>query len=408
MSTTTVEQQAKRLSAARVRIMKNPIWGAISPLLLSVPITARGMADMGGVGTAYTDGAKVDVCAEFAAALSDKGLVFLLLHEMLHIMWSHLHVYRWLNARNPELANAACDFRINDIIQQELAGIAEMPELGGAAIGLWDVKYRGWDEVRIFNALLKNGHPQLGEGRGLDEHGWAEAAANARGQSREQEVARRLIEMSAKAARDNLRQKLEGTSAGDALRDTVTKQAANDMRAVLEDFFTSTANGADYASYGRPSRRREVGSDGLLEPAYMSDSVDEIVVGVDTSGSIGGRELSLMLGHVEAAVSQVKIARLHLVYWDARVAAHEVYDNAATGLTASTKPKGGGGTDPTCLLRYMRETGLRPSCILMLTDGHVPAWGTGWPAPILWGIVDNERASPTCGARFHINSKELE
>jgi predicted metal-dependent peptidase len=71
-------------------------------------------------------------------------------------------------------------------------------------------------------------------------------------------------------------------------------------------------------------------------------------------------------------------------------------------LVASTKPKGGGGTDPVCVEKYLKKESVRPEAIIMLTDGYVGSWGTGWEAPILWVISNNPRATAAVGQTIHI------
>ena len=63
---------------------------------------------------------------------------------------------------------------------------------------------------------------------------------------------------------------------------------------------------------------------------------------------------------------------LDLLYWDSRVAAHEKYgEGQYDTLASSTKPKGGGGTTPSCVSRYLQENAIKPECVVMLTDGSV-------------------------------------
>ena len=74
------------------------------------------------------------------------------------------------------------------------------------------------------------------------------------------------------------------------------------------------------------------------------------MVGVDTSGSVGGREINTMLTEVVAVASQVRPDKIDLLYWDSEVARHEEYDESNLDLLAtSTKPAGGGGTSPACV-----------------------------------------------------------
>jgi len=67
----------------------------------------------------------------------------------------------------------------------------------------------------------------------------------------------------------------------------------------------------------------------------------------------------------------------------------------------STQPKGGGGTDPTCMIGYMKEKNIQPDAIIVLTDGYIGSWGVEWNAPILWVVIDNDVIAPV-GKTIHI------
>jgi predicted metal-dependent peptidase len=95
-----------------------------------------------------------------------------------------------------------------------------------------------------------------------------------------------------------------------------------------------------------------------------------------------------------------------LIYWDSHVAGHEVYEaSELDGLVASTKPKGGGGTQVSCLSRYIEKEQLRPECVIILTDGYLGSdWGGDWNGvPVLWVVAGNPGAVAPVGKTIHIN-----
>ena len=81
--------------------------------------------------------------------------------------------------------------------------------------------------------------------------------------------------------------------------------------------------------------------------------------------------------------------KVHLLYWDCEVQAHEEYTPAEFGDLVHTQPKGGGGTSPVCVQEYLAARDITPECIVMLTDGYVWSWGDAWDAPIIWAITKN-------------------
>jgi len=72
-------------------------------------------------------------------------------------------------------------------------------------------------------------------------------------------------------------------------------------------------------------------------------------------------------------------------------------------IPASTKPEGGGGTDVACVPIYMNEQGIKPECVVVLTDGYLGGtWGV-WNVPVLWCIIDNPRTTASVGTTIHLD-----
>ena len=187
-------------------------------------------------------------------------------------------------------------------------------------------------------------------------------------------------------------QKLAGKGAGDMPRelgDLLEPQV--DWREVLREFVNATCNAKDASSWRRLNRRYL--SMDMYMPSLIGERVGHIVVGVDTSGSIGQQEIGVFLSEVKGIAEMVNPEKVDLIYWDHEVASHEQYDSATLPTLAnSTKPRGGGGTDPTCVHGYMKDNNIDPDCIIMLTDGYIYDWGNEWAKPILWVITSDKTA----------------
>ena len=149
--------------------------------------------------------------------------------------------------------------------------------------------------------------------------------------------------------------------------------------------------------------RRSIASGEYL-PSGVSEVMREIVIGIDTSGSIGGAFIAQFLGEVKGIVDSLQPELVRLLYWDTKVCKEEVYlSEDFDKIIRTTKPEGGGGTDPRCVTQYMETNGIKPECVVMLTDGYVGSWGGEWSVPVLWCVLNNKSASPTTGQVVHIN-----
>ena len=252
----------------------------------------------------------------------------LVLHEVYHKLYKHLTTWEWMYKQAAELANVACDHVINiKISDDNRDGWAVMP-----ADGCRDYKYRGWDEARVFKDLCDNdsgsdgngdgdsttGSHNAAVGRGFDEHDWEGAQELTDDEKRE--LARDIDEAIRQGAL--VAGKIGDGSERDRFGDLLEAQV--DWREVLREFIQTTCAGSDYGTWSRPNRRYL--SSGYYMPSGISDQIGELVVAIDTSGSIGQRELTLFMSEIHQICQSLSPERIRVLYWDTRVRGNETYD----------------------------------------------------------------------------------
>jgi predicted metal-dependent peptidase len=384
----------QRVSKAVVDIMANPKYTALAGVLMIGE--RRVETDPAKCPTAYTNGKNEVYGADFIADLNDKQLRFLILHEVYHKLYRHLTTWQHLYKQDAQLANMACDYVINvKIADDNSDGFATMD--GKLKCGCFDEKYRGWDSAQVFNDLKQQGGD--GQGQGFDEHGWGEAEGMTADEQRD--LAREIDE----AIRQGALVAGKTGSGGDRdLAELLTPQV--DWREVLREFVQTTCAGSDYSTYRRPNRRYLSG--GMYMPSGVSESVGELIVAVDTSGSIGQRELSVFLSEIKEICDTVHPDAIRLLYWDTKVCADERYVGVeCDDLAKSTKPAGGGGTCVECVTDYITQEQIKAQACIVLTDGYLyGGWGQ-WNMPVLWTIMDNKNASPDCGTTVHVKGRDM-
>jgi predicted metal-dependent peptidase len=241
--------------------------------------------------------------------------------------------------------------------------------------------------------------PGGGESGNFDSHDW-DGASNL-----SDEEAKELEREVDQALRQGvINQQKAGKGSGKMPRELGDLLAPQlDWRDLLREFAVAACAAKDTSSWRRINRRF-IGED-IYMPSLIGEKVRNVVVAVDTSGSIDAGALNNFLSEVKSVAETVRPDAVDLIYWDTRVASHEVYTSSdLDNLVKSTKPKGGGGTDPSCVEAYMTKENITPDCIIVLTDGYVPNWGKDWNAPILWVIAGNPNAQATTGKTIHINS----
>lgn len=382
---------AQKVQRAHVWLMRQPKYCLYSGIFM------LGKTEVDdSVPTACTNGRDKFYGESFINKLSEAEIRALVLHENLHVAFRHLTMWKHLYKKSPSLANMACDYAINLMIyDSDLSGKdVRLPKEG-----LLDEKYRGWDSQQIFKDLMQQIEDKnsvtiktMGNQQGeevevhsvpsLDAHDWDNGEAMS---DSEKEALAKDIDQALRQGK-MLAGKMQGNvprEIGDLLASKVN------WREALREFITSFCMDKDESTWRRPSRRW-IGQD-VYMPSMISETVGKIVVAIDTSGSIDNATIGQFLGELVKICETVRPEGIDLLYWDTRVAQHEKYDqDQIDNIMQSTRPKGGGGTDPNCIPVYLNERKIKPECCIVLSDGYVGGnWGKDWPCSTLWGITSD-------------------
>ena len=339
------------------------------------------------IPTACTNGRDVIYNKDFIKTLDDKELNFVVLHEALHKAYQHMNLWKKLWKINPMVANMAADYVVNYAIHEadEQSEIAKRPDSA-----LFDLKYKGMTTKQIFDSLMrdaeKNGGGNEGNG-GHDSHDWE--GADSLSDEEKKEVAKQIDQ--ALRQGEIIRGKMQGNKNRSV---TEILEPKVDWREQLREFVNATCKNKDRTSWKRP-HKRFIGHD-IYMPSMIGEAIGQVVIGIDTSGSIGDKELNEFLTEVVAICDDVSPSSIELLYWDTHVAGHETYNQGDYhGLVQSTKPAGGGGTHVGCVNQYIKDKRIQPEAIIILTDGYVEDdFGGNWEQPTLWAITSKHITSP--------------
>ena len=353
------------------------------------------------ITTAATDGKDTWYSDEFIDSLSDANLRFLVLHECFHVLLRHLTTYHHLYQQNPSLANKACDYVINIKLFDYDNGeqFIVMPERG-----LLNEEYRNMDAAQVFK-LLKDDpqqNQQSGQGGGgepLDHHDWD--GANEMSEAEQAEI-NQLVDQ---ALRQGALLAGKTGSGGERLIEDLIASKI-DYKEAMREWVNDTCTGSDYSTWTKPNRRY-IGSN-IFMPSGVSMRVGELIVANDMSGSIGAREIAVILGELANIAESVQPEGIRILYWDTAVCADEYYEHGTYDtMIGSTKPMGGGGTDVTCVSNYIADKGYEPQGVVIITDGYLGGdWGT-WSVPTLWVIIDNPSTTAPVGYTIHVSLGDL-
>jgi len=397
----------RKLKKAKIDVMRSTLAG----LRMWSGIMSIGKTSIcDNTPTAYTNGRDEVYGRAFIESLPTPQVSFVCVHEAVHKGLRHLTTWRKLFDKNPRIANIACDYVVNRIIvkadpNETVVQFPRKPD--GTRLGLYDTKYDAMSAVQIFRDIEKEeeetGKQHGGEGGagGFDEHGWDDAQELPK---EEQDALQKEIDHAMR--RGEAEAKKCGAGKGDIPSEVgqLLRPQIN-WKDALREFITQSCTTKDDSTYRRLNRRFHAFD--LIMPTTFGENLGHIVACADLSGSMWMGDPSpmrKMLSEFVGVVHQVNPEHVDLLYWDAEVTGHEEYKRGDyESIANAMRPRGGGGTDPSCVERYLKDKSIKPDCIVMFTDGHVfNKWGTNWPAPILWVIVENPSVMAGTGKTVHV------
>ena len=291
----------------------------------------------------------------------------LLMHEAGHMFLRHL--WRGKNftdiAINPEtgsavsLFNIAGDYVINLMIDSLDSNKFKLP-----TNCLLDRKYENWTTEEVYKDLQKNMKKatkedikKMVEGGFCDKSRWGKKSGK---EAREDE---KKWSERIKQATEYAKAKQKGSEPAWLKRLFAETQPKEDWRALLRDYVQAYSGDYSFA----PSDRRFSETDFIMPDIQDNLKVDYIAVAIDTSGSIGDKELNAFLGEVRGILGSYDRVSVKLTFCDADASPFVELDEFDKD---KIRPTGGGGTDFAPVFELLKKEETEPKCLVYLTDGQ--------------------------------------
>jgi len=396
--------QEQRVKKAHIAMMKHPETALYSGVMmmgttevLDEPITA------------YTDGVNKRYGRAFLEKVcpDDREVAGLVLHENLHIALRQMIHNLDLFKEDRSLANQAADYVVNDIIMNiKDKNLVALPE-GGC----YDPKYHNMNMREVYKLLKKEQQskpkPESGDGEGegsgggeyqFDEHDVDGTDAEGNPLTPE-----KLQEMDAKVDRALREGALLAGRVGVDIPRAITEilDPVIDWREALRDFVSSSTKGKDEYTWRRFNRRL-LSSDMYL-PTVESETIGEVVVAIDTSGSIGERELNAFASELVSICDAVQPEAVRVLWWDTKVHGEQKFTDNYEAIGSMLKPQGGGGTMVSCVSEYILKKDVKAECVIVFTDGYLES-DVKWEitTPTLWMVTENKHWEPPMGKKVFV------
>jgi predicted metal-dependent peptidase len=377
---------------------------------------------------AATDGLYVMVNPEEFFKLNLKERVFVVAHEVIHAICNHpAQLYNCARANAVKFGDGtslpfvnslwqvAADYVINAMLVE--SSIGKMPELGN--IDPWyreklagktpqgnpDVPHTMSvpDAYRtLWKDMPSNGGPgkhkmdmvpggggdgQLGLSGAtpmdqLMEPGTAEGKHPAQAQQQRSEYEWKTA---VAAAMESAR--AQGKLPG-AMRDMFTEVLEPQVpwQEYIHGFARSKMGGGSY-DFRRPDRRLITRNPCIYAPARSGLGAENVVVGVDTSGSVSKKEVNMFFAELMGIFEDVRPQNLWVMWCDAAVhRVDKIEDTADMEGMYHAGPLGGGGTDFRPVFNEVAKMDIKLDALLYLTDGH-GRFPSDPGYHVLWGSI---------------------
>ena len=363
----------ERLITARIGLlMRHPFFGNLVTRLKLVNADEW-------LSTAATDGLNLYYNSRFVMLLKTKEVEFLLAHEILHCVYSHLDRKEH---RNAQLYNVACDYAVNADLKRHRVGefITSVP-------CLFDQKYDGMSSEQIYDDLMKNvqyisvndlvdqmidEHMDDDEGDGESDNDDNKEGKGKRPTPMTAEE-REKMRQELKQAIINAAQTSEPGSVPAGVERLINSITSPKMpwRELLQTSFTSIVK-ADF-SFMRPSRR-SWHMDAILPSQLPGESIS-IAVAIDMSGSISEKEGALFLSEVAGMMEMFEAYSIYVMCFDTEIYNPQLFTSDDAENIGNYKLMGGGGTAFGCIFNHLKNEGIVPDRLVLFTDLYTCDYG---------------------------------
>ena len=385
-----------KIKKARLHMLfNNPFWGT---LVMQLPLQEAN----DWCATAAVDGRFIYWNRKFFEDLSLSETIFVLAHEVMHVVYDH---FGRRSHRDPSYWNMANDYVINAMLHDEKIGTMPtkpVPDKDGNGattqrVGLYDKRYAGWTSEAVYDDLEKRKvtkqmtldlHLEMGKD-GQDGQGKKQMQGpNGNG------IPVQVSEEELKKIREELKNKVLSSAqaaqsqgklpAGIARMVDMLVEAKINWRDYIQQSIQSQLT-ADY-TWHKPNRRH-MGSD-IIFPSLLKEDTIDVEITIDQSGSISKEMACEFLSEIHGITQQYNNFTIGVSTFDTQLYNRQVFNSGNVDELLEYEPKGGGGTAINCVWSYLKTNNIEPKLLIVFTD-----------------LEDNDHGDPNyCNTLFLINN----
>jgi predicted metal-dependent peptidase len=389
----------ERIEQAVIRLMN--YYPAVSPIMMSWDI----QADNETVPTMGTDYSHLYYNTEFLATLSREQVPAVIVHEIFHCVFLHPTDLTQLESkgRDQNLWSIAAEIVVNatvkDLIKDtpfKLPGQPFDPLVSNNILSspqgeIYFYSPYGLDHstAEVYEALVKR-FPKdkkeytvlatmIGE-ESSDQGNRVPLVGDVKGDKSKEAAEKAIAVMT-----EMKKQRGDLPAALKRLLDSLTTPKIS-WKKLLHGMLIRARDGLEDASRVRHNTRRDYGND-IIIPETIYRTLDNVVVVLDTSGSISKTELTEFISELQTL--EYIVPEYTVMTADAKV--HEIVKvKDLKELVSKIKFEGGGGTDFRDVFQKVKKCNV----MIFFTDGYTtyPENPPGYP--VLWVLTKNNEKPP--------------
>lgn len=359
------------------------------PFLSIIGLTVKFKEDNERCPTACTDGKDIYYNTEFVDKLSNKELIYVVCHEIMHIALGHAYRSIDINA-NPKIWNIAADMVVNHQLEQHrlgkpIEGRIECPS-----------KYSAWDTESIYKDLLQQGRKSEGIGAANPlsndlQKPESESACSDNTLEEIRQFHKGIMEQATSLSKDYTKQM--GDEFGRLMEKILSPVL--DWRTLLKKFVSGYIK-ADY-SWARPNRR--FCNMYLPSISGMKPELKTMNVYIDVSGSVEQETLDRFFGEIRYIHKYYGLSEIKLIAFSTEL------DEPQVIKERWQKPKefySTGGTDIEPVVNHILKD--KAKLNLIFTDGYFDQYPVDMlKGNVFWVIYDNPKYIPSKGTVSHVD-----
>lgn len=368
----------ERVSKAKIKLMIKEGQAFLSSLVLGLNVKFDE-----SIETATTNGLELRFNPKYINKLSDPELLYIVAKLTWHVAF--MHMFRRGN-RDDKKWVIACEYAINYHLRK-----ANFQFVSGA---LEDSKYDGLSAEEIYE-LLPDEPPESQMPDAISENGNGDSGGQ--GQDRpnpsKEEIERKVEDAIIKAAQAAEMQGQPGSIPEDIerMKDAFLNPKLP-WQVILSNFMTAKAK-TDKSWSRRNKRFRNV-----YLPSRLGESMGNVNIYVDASGSVSQNEFSAYITEMQDIREKLKPELMKVVAFDTSIKEEFVMEK---GEDIDVNFRGGGGTSIECVVKHAEEE--ETDVTIIFTDGYFRDEDySRVPNDIIWVIVNNPSWTCPVGEVIHM------